>query len=79
MTIDNSSTTKAGNKGNLISMEESPGDKFLTREYLLKKLGAPMELLKKREGDGIPQRTYGVHVWENREDTWERTVESKKL
>lgn len=35
-----------------------------------------IELLKKREEDGMPQETHGVHVRESKGDTWERTTES---
>lgn len=76
--MNNNNTTKVGNNENLISMEECLGDKLLTWEQLLEKLRMLTELLKKQEGEGIPQGFHGVHARENKDDAWERKLESRE-
>lgn len=60
-------------------MKECLGDEFLICEQVLEKLRMLTKLLKKREGDDIRQVTHGIHMRENRDDTWERTAESREI
>lgn len=34
------------------------------------------ELLKKQEGDVIPQGSHSLYIRENKDDVWERTVKN---